>query len=238
MSLLEAVEKPTALGIPALLGGSKSSCTRCTLRFLAPSRLGLPALATVFHQLLMLSCTLDQVEQLRYFSIMITTASIENALRDMADLPASVQAWNVEVGADATGDEAVWVWVTLRDEDLNRQTRERFRDLVRNAIRQRTSDSPPWVYVRFRGASQRWRHSEPSSWSATPSPSARCSGTTSPSADQSSSLCSFNDRCIVETHSATASSHQPVKTSLTSSLQKTCHAKDQVRGNIYGSFSA
>ena len=51
-SSLEAVVKPTALGIPALLGGSKSSCTRRTFRFLAPSRLGLPALATVLQQLL------------------------------------------------------------------------------------------------------------------------------------------------------------------------------------------
>lgn len=81
-------------------------------------------------------------------------ATIEDVLHNMADLPASVQAWDVEVGADATGEEAVWVWVTLRDEDLNRQTRERFRDLVRNAIRQQTSDAPPWVYVRFRGASE------------------------------------------------------------------------------------
>ena len=101
-----------------------------------------------------LSCALDQVEQLRYFSIMRRTAIIEETLRDLADLPASVQAWDVESGADATGDEAVWVWVTLRDEDLNRQTREQFRSLVRNAVRQRTSDSPPWVYVRFRGASE------------------------------------------------------------------------------------
>lgn len=81
-------------------------------------------------------------------------ATVEEALRDLAGLPASVQAWDVEVGADATGDEAIWVWVILRDEDLKRQTRERFRDLVRNAIRQRTSDSHPWVYVRFRGTSE------------------------------------------------------------------------------------
>jgi hypothetical protein len=81
-------------------------------------------------------------------------ATIEDVLHNMVDLPASVQAWDVEVGADTTGDEAVWVWVTLRDEDLNRQTRERFRDLVRNAIHHRTSDSSPWVYVRFRGASK------------------------------------------------------------------------------------
>ncbi len=83
-----------------------------------------------------------------------TTATIEEALRDLAGLPAVVQAWDVEVGADATDEEAVWVWVTLRDEDLNRQTREQFRGLVRNAVRQRTSDSPPWVYVRFRGVSE------------------------------------------------------------------------------------
>ncbi len=50
--LLEAVVKPTALGIPALLGASQSSCTRRTFRLLAPSRLGLPALATVLQQLL------------------------------------------------------------------------------------------------------------------------------------------------------------------------------------------
>ena len=85
---------------------------------------------------------------------MNTIATIEDALRSMADLPASVQTWDVEIGADATGDEAVWVWVTLQEEDLNRQTREQFRSLVRNAVRQQTSNSPLWVYVRFRGASE------------------------------------------------------------------------------------
>ncbi len=81
-------------------------------------------------------------------------ATIEDALRSMADLPASVQTWDVEIGADATGDEAVWVWVTLQEEDLNRQTREQFRSLARNAVRQQTSNSPLWVCVRFRGASE------------------------------------------------------------------------------------
>ena len=84
----------------------------------------------------------------------MTAKSIEESLRKMRGLPAAVQAWRVETGPDATGDDAVWVWATLRDEDVDARTRARLRDHVRAAIRSRLRAKQPWVYVRFRGLSE------------------------------------------------------------------------------------
>ena len=41
----------------------------------------------------------------------------------------------------------------LEKEDVDFQARTRLRDLVRDRVRQET-DGTPWVYVRFRGASE------------------------------------------------------------------------------------
>ncbi len=79
---------------------------------------------------------------------------IESALRKVKGLPAAVLDWRVETGEDSTGDEAIWVWVTLKDEDLDRETRARLRTLVRDAVHDRLRKREPWVYVRFRGASE------------------------------------------------------------------------------------
>jgi len=84
----------------------------------------------------------------------VTTGTIKSALRDIRELPAPVRSWRVESGPDATGDDAVWVWVTLDDEDLDVDTRSRLRDLVWDVVRQLDAAAPPWVYVRFRGASE------------------------------------------------------------------------------------
>jgi hypothetical protein len=84
----------------------------------------------------------------------MTAKGIEESLRKLRHLPAAVESWQVETGPDATGDEAVWVWVMLRDEDVDPQTRARVRDRVRAAIRARVGAKQPWVYVRFRGSSE------------------------------------------------------------------------------------
>jgi hypothetical protein len=84
----------------------------------------------------------------------MTTTGIESALRRVKGLPAPVQDWRVEVGEDSTGQEAVWVWVTLKDEDLDWDTRTRVRALVRDAVHRKLGKQEPWVYVRFRGASE------------------------------------------------------------------------------------
>ena len=84
---------------------------------------------------------------------MTATATIESALRDLRNLPTPISSWDVETGPDATEEAAVWVWATLRDEDVDAATRAQVRDIVRDAVR-RASDAAAWVYVRFRTASE------------------------------------------------------------------------------------
>lgn len=82
----------------------------------------------------------------------VTTKSIESALDALTGLPTSVSSWRVETGIDAADDPAVWVWAMLDDEDVDLDTGERLRDLVRAAVHGVTGDER-WVYVRFRSAS-------------------------------------------------------------------------------------
>jgi hypothetical protein len=84
----------------------------------------------------------------------MSTGEIESALREVKGLPAPVENWRVETGEDSTGNEAVWVWVTIEDKDLNWETRTKVRALVRDAVRREFGKQEPWVYVRFRGASE------------------------------------------------------------------------------------
>jgi hypothetical protein len=84
---------------------------------------------------------------------MTTPATIETVLRELDALPAPVHSWRVETGPDATEHSAVWVWITLEDEYLDSKTRGELRDLVRNVVREKADDAP-WVYVRFRAASE------------------------------------------------------------------------------------
>ena len=81
----------------------------------------------------------------------MTVSEIESALNGLRNLPTPVSAWQVETGLDSTDDPAVWVWVYLRDEEVDFDTRARLRDMVRDRIGRETSD---WVYVHFRGASE------------------------------------------------------------------------------------
>lgn len=83
----------------------------------------------------------------------ITPATIESALNELPDLPTPVSSWRVEIGLDATEDPAVWVWAMLEHEDVDAGIRSRLRSIVSDLVRSET-DSDPWVYVRFRGASE------------------------------------------------------------------------------------
>jgi hypothetical protein len=81
--------------------------------------------------------------------------AIAEDLRHLADLPVPVQAWQVEVGPDATDDLAVWVWATLADQDFKDPADTlRLRERIWTAIRERHEDADPWVYVRFRALSE------------------------------------------------------------------------------------
>ena len=97
--------------------------------------------------------TLDSGSSEQYANRMGTVV-IENALRGIPELPAPVRRWRVEAGPDATGVDAIWVWATLDDEDLDDNTRSRVRELVRAAVKRACAPESPWVYVRFRGTSE------------------------------------------------------------------------------------
>ncbi|MBZ0252895.1 MAG: hypothetical protein K8I02_06095 [Candidatus Methylomirabilis sp.] len=84
----------------------------------------------------------------------MSVAAIQEALRKLKGLPAAVESWQVEVGPDATGDDAVWVWVVLRDENQGSDARAALRDRVRSEVERVETPKPKWVYVRFRGASE------------------------------------------------------------------------------------
>ena len=81
-----------------------------------------------------------------------TPETIKSALGALSGLPTPVSSWLVETGIDAADDPAVWVWAMLDEEDVDLDTGERLRDIVRDAVRGVTGDDR-WVYVRFRSAS-------------------------------------------------------------------------------------
>lgn len=83
----------------------------------------------------------------------MTTAMIEDTLEKLTDLPTDVQSWQVELGEDATGDPAVWVWAILPDW-ADPETLSRLRGRIRDAVMQQMGERIRWVYVRFRSASE------------------------------------------------------------------------------------
>ncbi len=83
----------------------------------------------------------------------MTTTVTDAALRDLEDLHEPVRNWTVEEGPDLSGEQALWVWATLADKDLDPSTRARIRQRVKRAVR-RSRTPAPWVYVRFRSASE------------------------------------------------------------------------------------
>lgn len=88
---------------------------------------------------------------------MIGPTAIQDQLAaHRVDLPSAdaVAGWTVEVGRDATGDEAIWVWVVLHDELVDQvwplQTRDEIREWVRDLVRRAAAPVEVQVYVRFR----------------------------------------------------------------------------------------
>ena len=87
----------------------------------------------------------------------MTTTDLKDVLNGLHDLPTPVSKWEVDTGADATGDDAVWVWAILEDtiwNQLSGDGRARLRESIRKAV-SRAADKPaPWVYVHFRTVSE------------------------------------------------------------------------------------
>ena len=83
----------------------------------------------------------------------IAASTLEDALRELKELPTPVSNWHVETGLDWTDDPAVWVWAMLKDEEVEFAKRSRLRSMIRDLIDEKT-DSSMFVYVHFRGASE------------------------------------------------------------------------------------
>jgi hypothetical protein len=80
----------------------------------------------------------------------MNTPELEARLRLAGDWPAPVVDWKVEKGLDATGMEAVWVWVIVDDVIEDWDLRTQLRNKVRDRITELEDSPPDWVYVRFR----------------------------------------------------------------------------------------
>ena len=94
-------------------------------------------------------------------SLMIANTTIHEQLvqrRGEFPFPAAIAGWDVKVGRDATGDDAVWVWVVLHDDLVDQvwplQTRDELRDRVREIVRNAAVPTEVQVYVRFRSESE------------------------------------------------------------------------------------
>jgi len=84
----------------------------------------------------------------------MTTETVNTILGEVDQLPRSIRSWQIETGPDVSGTDAVWVWVTLDDDAFNGETTSRVRNMIRQAVQSRGGENAPWVYVRFRGASE------------------------------------------------------------------------------------
>jgi hypothetical protein len=82
----------------------------------------------------------------------------ERVVKSIPNLPLEVPAWKVETGEDWSGDDAVWVWAILKDEDfeadVDRENREVIDRAVHQAVEQETGEPSPMVYVHFRTISE------------------------------------------------------------------------------------
>jgi hypothetical protein len=87
-----------------------------------------------------------------------TIRSNLNAHRDEMPFPAAIAGWDIQVGRDATGDDAVWVWVVLHDDLVDQvwplQTRDELREAVRQLVVDASRPTEVQVYVRFRSESE------------------------------------------------------------------------------------
>jgi hypothetical protein len=82
------------------------------------------------------------------------TALLEKKLKDAAPEPEHVAVIAVKAGVDSTGDEALWVYVTLAPGKDKLPTREAIRRVFREKAGELAEDvgspfRPKWVYVRF-----------------------------------------------------------------------------------------
>ena len=75
---------------------------------------------------------------------------------ETVQFPDFVLSWDFELGADSTGDPAVWVWVIVKDDATDRPDFTRLSTAVERKIREALNDAKVgrWPFVRFRTASE------------------------------------------------------------------------------------
>lgn len=79
---------------------------------------------------------------------------IKSELSRSRGWPAPIKGWRVEKGYDSTGQDAIWVWVTLANPLQSRDIRSAMRRMIRDKVASYVEPDPTWVYVRFRGESE------------------------------------------------------------------------------------
>jgi hypothetical protein len=72
------------------------------------------------------------------------------------DFPPGVVTWEYEIGADATGDPAVWIWLFVDEDVVQRKEVSRVTTAVREKIRDALAAAGirRWPYVRVRTAAE------------------------------------------------------------------------------------
>ncbi len=70
----------------------------------------------------------------------------------------AIAGWDVEVGHDWVGDDAVWVWIVLRDDLIDQvwpmPIRDALREGVRDIVQRAAGSDDVQVYIRFRSESE------------------------------------------------------------------------------------
>lgn len=74
---------------------------------------------------------------------------LKSVLERTKGRPAGIASWQVKRDEDSIGQDAVWVWVTLKGPLESIPNRSELRDQVRRTITEYAKPEPSWVYVRF-----------------------------------------------------------------------------------------
>jgi hypothetical protein len=91
----------------------------------------------------------------RYIELDRESAEIRRIVMSLK-FPTGVLTWEFEIGADSTGDPALWLWIIVDDAVADDGEFPRFsadiQDRIRRALRERRIER--WPYIRFRTASE------------------------------------------------------------------------------------
>lgn len=81
--------------------------------------------------------------------------AIEPAIEQLkTELPPAIERFHYELGLEAEGEPAIWLWLVFREQDWEEQWTNTNRNTMRTQVHQIFQDAgfPYWVYIRFRVA--------------------------------------------------------------------------------------